>query len=187
MRATLTPKAAPSSTRTGNPMLNFFRRASNSKIGTGIMAGIGIAILAGFAMSDISNFGSGNIGFGMGSSTLAEVGNQLVTEQEMSEAMQRRLQEVRQQNPEADYATIMGDFDPLLDALLDQKTLLAFADKYQFPLSKRLVDAEIAQIPQTKGLNGQFSEQAYLGFLAQQRLTDKQVREILAGGLLQRL
>jgi peptidyl-prolyl cis-trans isomerase D len=168
-------------------MLNFFRRASNSKIGTGIMAGIGIAILAGFAMSDISNFGSGNIGFGMGSSTLAEVGNQLVTEQEMSEAMQRRLQEVRQQNPEADYATIMGDFDPLLDALLDQKTLLAFADKYQFPLSKRLVDAEIAQIPQTKGLNGQFSEQAYLGFLSQQRLTDKQVREILAGGLLQRL
>jgi peptidyl-prolyl cis-trans isomerase D len=168
-------------------MLNFFRRASNSKIGTGIMAGIGIAILAGFAMSDISNFGSGNIGFGMGSSTLAEVGDQLITEQEMSEAMQRRLQEVRQQNPEADYATIMGDFDPLLDALIDQKTLIAFANKYHFPLSKRLVDAEIAQIPQTKGLNGQFSEQAYLGFLAQQRLTDKQVREILAGGLLQRL
>jgi peptidyl-prolyl cis-trans isomerase D len=168
-------------------MLNFFRRASKSKIGTGIMVGIGIAILAGFAASDISNFGSGNIGFGMGSSTLARVGDQLVTEQEMSDAMQRRLQEVRQQNPEADYATIMGDFDALLDALLDQKTLLAFADKYHFPLSKRLVDAEIAQIPQTKGLNGQFSEQAYLGFLSQQRLTDKQVREILAGGLLQRL
>jgi peptidyl-prolyl cis-trans isomerase D len=168
-------------------MLNFFRRASKSKIGTGIMVGIGIAILAGFAASDISNFGSGNIGFGMGSSTLAEVGDQIVTDQEMSEAMQRRLQEVRQQNPQADYATIMGDFDVLLDAMIDQKTLLAFADKYHFPLSKRLIDAEIAQIPQTKGLNGQFSEQAYQGFLAQQRLTDKQVREILAGGLLQRL
>ena len=60
-------------------------------------------------------------------------------------------------------------------------------DKYSFPLSKRLVDAEIAQIPSTKGLNGQFSEQAYQAFLAQQHLTDPQVREILAGGLLQRL
>jgi radical SAM protein with 4Fe4S-binding SPASM domain len=100
-------------------MLNFFRRASKSKIGTGIMVGIGIAILAGFAASDISNFGSGNIGFGMGSSTLAEVGDQIVTDQEMSEAMQRRLQEVRQQNPQADYATIMGDFDVLLDAMIE--------------------------------------------------------------------
>src|SRR5205085_1652139 len=63
----------------------------------------------------------------------------------------------------------------------------AVADKYGFPLSKRLVDAEIAQLPNTKGLNGEFSEQAYQQFLAQQRLTDPQVRRILAGGLLQRL
>ena len=168
-------------------MLSTFRRITNSKIGTWVVGGIGVAILAGFAMADLSNFGSGNIGFGMGGSTLAKVGDQVVTEPEMSEAMQRRLQEVRQQNPEADYATIIGDFDPLLDQMIDQKTLLAFASKYHFPLSKRLVDAEIAQIPQTKGLNGQFSEQAYQGFLAQQRLTDATVRELLAGGLLQRL
>ena len=35
----------------------------------------------------------------------------------------------------------------------------------------------------TKGLNGQFSEQAYQPFLAQQRLTDAEVRELIAGGL----
>jgi peptidyl-prolyl cis-trans isomerase D len=167
-------------------MLSFFRRVSTSKVGTWIMAVILIAILAGFALSDISNFGSGNIGFGMGSSTLAKVGSQQVTEQEMSEAMQRRLQQVRQERPDADYATIIGDFDALLDELIDEKTLLAFADKFNFPLSKRLVDGEIAQIPQTKGLNGQFSEQAYRAFLAQQRLTDAQIRQVLAGGLLER-
>ena len=65
------------------------------------------------------------------------------------------------------------------------ETLIAFADKYGFPLSKRLVDAEIAQIPQTKGLNGN-SAKAYQQFLAQQRLTDTQVRQVLAGGLLER-
>ena len=168
-------------------MLSFFRRVSKSKVGTWILAAILIAILAGFAVSDISNFGSGNIGFGMGSSTLAEVGGQKVEEREMSEAMQRRLQQVRQEKPTADYATIMGDFGTLLQQLIDEKTLFAFADKFNFHLSKRLVDAEIAQLPHTRGLNGQFSEQMYQTFLAQERLSDAQVRQILAGGLMQRL
>jgi peptidyl-prolyl cis-trans isomerase D len=152
------------------------------------MSAILLAILAGFAMSDISNFGGGNLGFGgMGTNTLARVGNQEVTEREMSDAMQRRLQEVRQQNVEADYSTIMRDFDGILGLLIDQHALIAFADKYGFHLSKRLIDAEIAQIPQAKGLNGQFNEQAYQAFLARQRLTDTQVRQIIAGGLLQRM
>ena len=167
-------------------MSSFFRRVSNSKVGTWIMAVILIAILAGFALADLSNFGTGNISFGMGSSTLAEVGGQKVTEPEMSAAMQRRLQQVRQQKPEADYSSIMGDFDALLDDMLSNKTLMAFAEKFHFPLSKRLVDAEIAQIPQTKGFDGKFSEAAYQQFLAQQRLTDKEVRQVLAGGLLER-
>lgn len=167
-------------------MLSFFRRVSKSKIGTWTMALLGFGILAGFAVADISNFGSGNIGFGGGGDSLASVGGETVTDREMTEAMQRRLQQVRQERPEADYATILPDFDALLGELIDEKTLIAFAHKFNFPLSKRLVDAEIAQIPQTKGLNGQFDERAYQGFLAQQRLTDAQVRQVLAGGLLQR-
>src|SRR5690242_247309 len=122
-------------------MLSFFRRVSKSKIGTGIMAAILIAILAGFAVADLSNFGSGQIGFGMSSSTLASVGNQDVTEREMSDAMQRRLQQARQQKPDADYASIIGDFDALLDGLIDDRSLMAFASKFGFPLSKRLIDA----------------------------------------------
>lgn len=168
-------------------MLSFFRRLANSKIGTWVVAAIGLAILAGFALADLSNFGTGNLGFGMSSGTLATVGDQVIDEREVSDAMQRRLQTARQQQPNADYATIMGDFNPVLDALIEDKALVAFADKNNFPLSKRLIDAEIATIPSTKGLNGQFSEQAYQAFLAQQRLSDAQVREILAGGLLQRL
>jgi peptidyl-prolyl cis-trans isomerase D len=168
-------------------MLTFFRRVSKSKFGTWIMASILIAILAGFAISDISNFGSGQLGFGMGSSTLAEVGDQQITEREMSDAMQRRLQDVRQQNPEADYATIVGDYERILGGLIDERALIAFANKYDFHISRRLVDAEITQIPQTRGLNGRFDEQRYLGFLAQQRLTDAQVRDIIAGTLVQRL
>ena len=168
-------------------MLRTFRSLSKSKLGTFVMAAVLIAILAGFAVADLSNFGTGNIGFGMSSSTLADVGGQKVTERDMSDAMQRRLQDARQQNPEADYPSIVGDFDRILDALITNRVLVSFADKFGFHLSKRLIDAEIAQIPQTKGLNGQFSEDNYRAFLAQQQLTDAQVRDILSGGLLQRL
>jgi peptidyl-prolyl cis-trans isomerase D len=168
-------------------MLSFFRRISKSKVGTWIIAAIGLAILGGFALADLSNFGTGNIGLGMSSTTLAKVGDQDVDERQMSDAMQRRLQQARQQRPDADYASIIGDFNQVLEMLINQSTLLAFSDKYHFPLSKRLIDAEIAQIPGTKGLNGEFSEQAYQQFLAQQRLTDAEVRDVIAGDLLQRL
>ena len=169
-------------------MLSFFRRVSKSKVGTWVMAAILIAILGGFAVADISNFGSGNVGFGgMGSSTLAKAGDQEVTEREISEQMQKRLQDVRATNPNADYRTIAGDFDAMLNSMIDERSLIAFADKYDFRLSKPLIDAEIAQLPQVKGLNGKVSEQAYQQFLAQQHLTDAQVRQIIAGGMLQRL
>jgi len=188
MHASAAPKAAVNfHSVPKNPMLSFFRRLSNSKIGTWVVAAIGLAILVGFAVADLSNFGTGNIGFGTSSGALAKVGDQTVDEREMSDAMQRRLQAARQQQPTADYATIIGDFSPVLEALLEDKALIAFADKYGFPLSKRLIDAEIAQIPAAKGFNGQFSEQAYATFLQQQRLSDGQVRQLLAGGLAQRL
>ena len=169
-------------------MLSFFRRASKSKIGTWVIALIGVGILVGFAAGDISNFGTGKMGFGMSSSTLATVGGEEVTEREMSDAMQRRLQQIRQQqDPNADYASIARDFDPLLDQLIDERAMVAFADKYGFRISKRLVDAEISQIPGAKGLNGEFSQQAYLQFLSQQQLTDPLVRQYITASLLQRL
>jgi len=64
-------------------MLRFFRRLTKTKLGMGIMAILPIGALAGFAIGDISNFGSGNIGFGMGSSQLAKVGDQVVSEREI--------------------------------------------------------------------------------------------------------
>jgi len=60
-------------------MLTFFRRVSKSKVGTWIMALSVVAIMGGFALGDISNFGSGNLGLGMSSGTLASVGGQSIT------------------------------------------------------------------------------------------------------------
>lgn len=168
-------------------MLSFFRRIANSKIGAWVVALIGVGILAGFAIGDISNFGTGITGLGMSGDTLAKVGDQEVSEHELSDVLQRALQAARQQRPNADYASIIGEVNPLLDQLIDEKSLMAFADKFGFPISKRLVDAEIAQIPAAKGINGEVTDQSYQQFLAQQHLTDAQVRELIDGELLQRL
>jgi peptidyl-prolyl cis-trans isomerase D len=168
-------------------MLSFFRRVSKSKIGTWIMAAVLIAILGGFALADLQNFGTGSFSwFGGNSGALVKVGDREITEREVSDAMQRRLAAVREQNPTADYAAIAKDFEPLLDELIQQQALLAFAEKYRFTLSKRLIDAQIADIPGVRGLNGQPNAAAYQAFLAQQRLTDKQVRDLIASQLLAR-
>ena len=54
-------------------------------------------------------------------------------------------------------------------------------------LSKRLIDAEIASLPQTRGLDGKFSEQAYQAFLQQQQMTDADVRRLIQVAITQRL
>ena len=166
-------------------MIASIRRMSNSKIGQAIMAAVLILILAGFALQDRSGIMGG--AFGSGGSDLASVGGESVTDSEMSAALQRRLNEVRQSNPNADYASLAGDFDPLLAAMIDEAAIRAFADKQNMALSKRLVDAEIAKIPATRGLDGKFSMQGYQAFLNQQKLTDPELRKLLSGALLQRM
>jgi len=167
-------------------MLASFRRLSKSKIGTGIMAVVLLAILAGFALADLSNFGTGIPGFGLGSSTLAKIGGEEINEKEMSDAMERHLTQVRQQNPNAYYPSIAGDVDPLLAEMIDQSAVIAFANKYGFDISKRLIDAEIADLPGVRGLNGKPSVQGYQQLLAQNRLTDAEVRRRLTAQIAAR-
>ncbi len=167
-------------------MLASVRRMSKSTVGSIIMALFVLAIVASFALSDLSNVSGGNLGGG-GGATLAKVGNRAVTDRDMSQAMERRLTQIREQNPQATYATIANDFDQLLNLLIEERAIEAFAAKFGFVLSKRLVDAEIATIPGTRGLDGKFSEEAYAAFLSQQRLTDAEVRRLISAGMLQRI
>ena len=165
-------------------MLSSFRRLSKSKIGTGVLILFLLTVLASFALGDISNLTQGG---GLSPGALAKVGSAQVTDADLSKAMERRLAQIRQQNPNATYADMAGEVDAIIDGLLQQRTLEAYAAKHGLVISKRLVDAEIASIPGTKGLNGKFSEAAYQGFLAQQRLTDSEIRREITNGLLQRL
>ncbi|HXH52901.1 MAG TPA: peptidyl-prolyl cis-trans isomerase [Sphingomicrobium sp.] len=167
-------------------MFAFIRGLGKSKVGTVVVVLFLLAIVASFALADVQGVLSGGMG-GQSRNTLATVGSEEVTDREMSRLMERRLAQLRQDNPQAEYSAVAGDFEPMLEALIDEKVLQAFAAKHGFRLSKRLIDAEIANLPGVRGLGGQFSQQAYQQFLQQQRITDQEVRQFVAAGLLQRL
>ena len=166
-------------------MFALFRRLSKSVIGTAIMVLVLLMILIGFAMQDLSSVMSGN--FGLSQGTLAKVGDESVTERDMSSTMQRALRQDQQQNPEATYATVAGQFDAILEGLIDERALAAFASDHGFRLSKALVDAEIAKLPGARGLDGKFSDQSYAAFLQQQQMTDAEIRQLIGGAIMQRL
>ena len=166
-------------------MIASIRRMSKSKVGTTIMVLVLILILAGFALQDRNSVTGGM--FGGNTSTLAKVGGETVTESDINAAMQRRLTEVRQSDPTAGIGALAKDFDPLLTSLIQDAAIRAFAADQDMFLSKRLVDAEIAKIPQTRGLDGKFSQTGYQAFLAERRMTDPELRKLLSGALLQRL
>jgi peptidyl-prolyl cis-trans isomerase D len=163
-----------------------FRQLSKSKFGVGLLILFLLLILSSFALADLSNVKMGSAG-SLAQNTLARVGDVELTSAELDSAMQRRLAQVRQQNPQATYADLAQDFDAIVDALIQERTLWAYAREHGFTVSKKLVDAEIVRIPGVQGLDGRFSEQAYRAFLQQQRLTDAQLRRDIETALLQRL
>src|SRR4030095_5345657 len=168
-------------------MLPAFRRISNSAIGTVLMVLVLVMILIGFAMQDVRSVFSGG-GFGrLGAGTLAKVGDEEVSDRDLDSAMRRVLQQAQRQNPKTTSSSIANQFEPVLEQLITERTLLAFTQDHDFVVSKRLVDAQIADLPQTRGLDGKFSQQAYAAFLQQQQLTDTELRRVLQAALTERL
>ena len=163
-------------------MISFFRSLSKSVIGTIVLVLFLFAILASFALADLSNFSTGS-----SSSALVEVGDEEISDRDMSTSMERALKQAQSQNPEATSASLANDFGTILDQMIDERALAVFAADHGLVVSKRLIDAEIATLPQTRGLDGKFSDQAYLAFLQQQQMTDADVRRLLNIAITQRL
>ena len=165
-------------------MLNNFRKFSSSRVGSIVLGLFALAVFASFALADISGNGGK---FGASSGVLVTAGDEQVTERDFSTGMERLLAAARQQNPEATYASIARETPELLDQLVSDAAIKSFARDENLLISKKLIDAEIASLPQTRGLDGKFSEAAYAQFLAQQRLTDAAVRRLFEGDLSRRL
>ena len=166
-------------------MLDSFRRLSKSKVGTGILVLVLLLILGSFAMGDVNSIKGSN--FGLGSTTLAKAGDEEVSDRDITEAMDRALAQLRQQNPAATYADLAPQYNQIIDSIIQARSLSSFARDNGFVLSQRLVGAAIAQIPATRGLDGKFSDASYRQFLGQQRLTDEGLRRVLGQQIIQQM
>lgn len=148
-----------------------------------VLAILGLVIVA-FIVTGIQDpFGGGARGAGV----LARVGDATITEQETQRLFQRGVERARETNPEmtAQMAAREGLFDQLVGDLVAARALEQFALGQGLRAGDEAIDAEIAQQPAFQ-FGGRFSQTAYENALKQQGLSDRELREGLAGDILRR-
>ncbi len=162
-------------------MINFFRSLFQSKLGTVIsLAFLGLIAFA-FAASDIG----GQLGGVAGGGSAAKVGGRTLSVAELRETMNRAYQVQRQQQPGIDQASFMAqNFDDVLKDVLASYTLEEYARKLGFGVSKRLVDARIAENPAFQGVDGKFNQAKFEQLLQQNGIRENDLRTSIERELL---
>lgn len=162
-------------------MLSFLRR-----VPTWVLAALFAVIAAAFIITGIGGgFGGGSVGDG---AVVAEVGDAEITSGDVAMQFDRRLQQVRAENPEltAQDAVEAGALRAVLDQLIYSVGLAEFASDIGLSTSKRLVDADIASMEAFRGPTGVFDESTYRQVLQRQNIDERMLRRDLEGDVLRR-
>lgn len=130
--------------------------------------------------------GGGSVSGGMatltglfgGGDNIAQVGKELVGQAEVRQQVQARLEGARQQQPELTAKDFIaaGALTGVIDAIINQRSLIGFGDAHGMAVSKRAIDSDIFQRNEFKGLTGQFDQARFQSVLNQNHLTEAQVR-----------
>ncbi|WP_336977129.1 SurA N-terminal domain-containing protein [Altererythrobacter fulvus] len=167
-------------------MLQLFRTFMSSKTGVFITLGVLAVIALAFAVGDIAN--TGTFGGVAGGDRVAIVGDRKISTSELDSAVRNEFDNLRRNNPTLTMEAFVADggVEKVLDRLIDRTVLAEFGKEQGLRSGERLVGSEIARIPAFTGPDGKFSQEAYRAAIAQQGLTDKQVRDDIESGLLVR-
>jgi len=170
-------------------MISLFRRIIGSKWG----AGIGITFLAlvafAFAAGDITSHGSFDSLTGISGGKSTKIGSERLLDSEVQARVQRIFEQQRRENPAMQIAQFieLGAVPQIYDQLVAGITLSEFAHRQGIHVSKRMVDAQIAQIPAFQDATGKFNQNVFRQLLAQQRLSEKELRADIEQELTGRL
>lgn len=161
---------------------SFFASKMGVAIALGFLGLISLAFLGSGVATDFSFGGS------IGGNRLATVGGERVDPVEVDQASRKQVEQLRAEYPTLNMKTFVseGGFDKVLDDLIDMAALREFAARHGINIGKRLIDSEIAKIPSVQGADGRFNQASYQYFLSQQGLSDQELRNRIAAGLLQR-
>lgn len=162
-------------------MLSNLRKVLFSRVGTIVTLGILLVIALAFAAGDITGLRSSGQKAMLGGS-VAEVGSVKIGEAELRQRVQTAFAGYRKQQPTLDMASFVaqGGFEATLERMINAIALDQFARSTGMAISKRMVDGEIASIPAFQGFDGKFDQKMYDSVLAQQRVTDKDLRTDIA-------
>ena len=165
-------------------MIKFFRRFFDSKLGVPVTLGFLGLIAIAFASADIT--GTGMFGGVSGGDRVAVVGDTKIGTADLNQAARSGYDQVREQNPTLSMPGFIaqGGLEASLDQLLDRTAIAEFARKYGLRAGDNLVNSVILDIPGFRGPDGNFSQEIYRAAIAQQGLSDAQVRDDFGQGLL---
>jgi peptidyl-prolyl cis-trans isomerase D len=157
-------------------MISFFRRYLTS---LPVLILFGIIVVA-FAVTGIGDPLGGSAPAG----SVAKVGDRTITEPDLLQAIDRTVREVRQRDPAMTQAEAarQGVVELMTTQLIGQAALEEMGETAGLTASDEAVDLVIAGIPAFQSA-GKFDQATYERVIAAQGLTDKRLRQSIAGDL----
>ena len=164
-------------------MISLIRSFFQSKLGVGLTLAFLALIALAFAASDITGSNFGGVA---GGDRAASVGGETIGTGELSQAVSNAFENARQQDPTLTMQRFVasGAIRGVLDSMIDRSAIYAFGKDVGIRASDALIGSELAKIPAFLGPDGNFNEGLYRQVIAQQRLSDAQVRDDIAQGLV---
>ncbi|HYE29268.1 MAG TPA: peptidyl-prolyl cis-trans isomerase [Allosphingosinicella sp.] len=166
-------------------MLSSFRRGFMAKLMLGVLFLTLVAMV-------ITGFGTGGGGLGdlggLRSGTVAKVAGEKLTTDRLREETQRQFERLRREQPELDMATFLrrGALEEVLAQLIDTTAIAVFGREQGLGVSRQSIDREIAGVRAFQDVTGRFDDATFRRVLAQERISEQQLRDDLASQILQR-
>lgn len=166
-------------------MLSSFRRGLMAKLMLGVLFLTLVAMV-------ITGFGTGGGGLGdlggLRAGTVASVGGEKLTTDRLRDETQRQFERLRREQPELDMAAFLrrGAIEEVLDQLIDLTAVTVFGREQGVGVSRAMIDRDIASVPAFQDVSGKFDDATFRRILAQERLTEQQLRDDLEARLMQR-
>lgn len=166
-------------------MLNAFRSFLQSRLGMVVaLVFLGLIALA-FAGLDVSN--SGMFGGVSGADRVAIVGDERISTSELQTNVNLEIEAQRRQNPGISRESFIasGGFERVLDDMIERLAIAEYGKSVGLRAGDRLIDSQLARMPQFQNAGGEFDPTIYRSVLSQYGYSDKMMRSYIAAGLLQ--
>ncbi len=161
-------------------MITFIRRWSTS---WPVLVLLGLILVA-FAVTGVGDpFGARQVARG----SVAKVGGKTITEADLLQTFDRAARNARAQNPTLSQTQMAkeGAVGIIAGQLIGQTAMAELAARHGIVASDRAVGAVIAGIPAFQ-LGGKFDEATYRRVLSENRLSDKELRDNIAGDVVRK-